>query len=101
MADRWEVRRGDRTVGPRGDRRVDPRVGRLEGPKVGHWGDRKADRSEDPMVDRKADRSEDPKVDWREGPRAETVGASEEPVGALEPFRVRVRVRNQPVVQAC
>ena len=84
---------------------------RSEGPRVGRWGDRTVDRSEDQMVGRSGgptvdrwggptvDRSEDRMVGRSEAPRAETVGASEGPVVALDSFRVRVRI--QTMVQAC
>ena len=53
------------------------------------------------MVDLRAGRSEDRTVGLRVGrseePKAETVGASEGPVVALDSFRVRI----QPMVQAC
>ena len=77
MVDRWE----DPKVGRKVDRWEGPRVG----PKVGRSGDRKVDRK----VDQRVGRSEEP--------RAETVGASEGPVVALDSFRVRI----QPMVQAC
>ena len=79
------------------------KVDRSEGPRVGRWGDRTADRSEGPKVGRWGDRMVDLRVDLRVGrsedPRAETVGALEGPVVALDSSRVRVRI--QPMVQAC
>ena len=84
-------RKADRSEGPR----VGRKVGRWGAPRVGRKADRKADRSEGPRVGRWGDRM----VGRSEEPRAETVGASEGPVVALDSFRVRVRI--QPMVQAC
>ena len=67
------------------------KVDRSEDRTVGRWVDRKVGRSGGPKVGLRVGRSEDP--------RAETVGVSEGPVVALESFRVRVRI--QPMVQAC
>ncbi len=94
---RWGDRTVDRSEGPRVGRKVDRwgdrTVDRSGGPKVGRWGDR----TEDRMVDRSEDRTVDLRVGRSEEPRAETVGASEGPVVALDSFRVRI----QPMVQAC
>ena len=101
--DRKVDRSEDPRVGRWEDQTVDRMEDRSEGPKVGRWGDRRWAARGDRRVDRTADRSEDRMVGLRVGQseelRAETVGASEGPVGALDSFRVRVRI--QPMVQAC